>query len=93
MRSYELMLVVRPEFDYENAQKRQELVEKLVGEGATVSEVNLLGKKQLAYLIEKQKEAVYLLAEVKAEALKNDEIDKRARLNEAVLRYLLTVKQ
>ena len=82
------MVLLRPDFDGEH----QEIVKKLLGETAKLKEITSLGKKLLAYPIKKQTEAVYLLAQVDAEALILNEIDKRAKLDDVVLRYLLTSK-
>lgn len=91
MYTYELMLVVGSDFDHENAKKREELIKKLVGEGVKLAEVNVLGKKLLAYPIKKQTEGVYLLAKLEAEnGLVVANLEKQSRLNEVVLRYLLT---
>ncbi len=91
MHTYELMLVVAPDFDHENAKKREELIKKIVGEDARLAEVNVLGKKPLAYPIKKQTEGIYLLAKLEAEnGLVVANLEKQSRLNEAVLRYLLT---
>ena len=89
IRQYELMVVLRPDFDGEH----REIVKKLLGETAKLKEVTSLGKKQLAYPIKKQTDAVYLLAQIEAEGLKLNEIDKRAKLDDVVLRYLLIAKE
>lgn len=91
MYKYELMLVVRPDFDHENAKKREELIKKLVGDGVTIAEINVLGKKPLAYPIQKQTEGIYILVKLEAEnGLVVANLEKQSRLNEEVLRYLLT---
>lgn len=86
------MVVVRSDVEASD-KKHQEIVKKLLGDGVNFKEVRSLGKKQLAYPIQKQTEAVYLLANVEAESLKLDEINKRSKLDESVLRFLLTVKE
>ena len=51
-----------------------------------------MGKRPLAYIIKKQKEATYLVAELSGH-IKVTDIDKRAKLQDVVLRFLLTVKE
>lgn len=92
MQQYELMVVFAPTVDEKDANKLEESVGKLLGDGATVSGVTILGKKFLAYPIQKQTEGVYVLATVAAEALRVSDIEKRTRVGTDVLRYLLTVK-
>lgn len=91
-RVYEMMVLARADAK-ESDSKREEIIKKLLGDSGTVKKVFSLGKKQLAYPIKKQTEAVYLLVNVEAEALVLNEINKRAKLNEEILRFLLTLKE
>lgn len=101
-RAYEMIVLVRPasperargEPDFPKDTKAAEtLIKKLIGDGVTIKELTPLGKKQLAYPIKKQTEAVYLLATIEADGLVVGEVEKQARLMPDVLRYLLTVKE
>jgi ribosomal protein S6 len=92
MTTYELMVVVNSAVDLTGDKAQKDLVEKLVGAGATVTEVTSLGKKTLAYPIKKQTEATYLLATVTG-TVKSADIDKKSKLMDEVLRFLLTVKE
>lgn len=87
-RTYELMLVLRPEVEV-TEKSATDLVEKLVaGEAKTVS-VALLGKKRLAYPIQKQLEGVYVLAKLEG-MIHVHEIEKKVQVGTQVLRFLLT---
>ena len=88
-RQYELMVLLKPEFDAESIKKREEVVKKLLGDGVTLKEVTSLGKKQLTYPIKKQTDAVYLLAHIEAEKLSVGDIEKKSKLVEEVLRWLV----
>jgi ribosomal protein S6 len=92
MTTYELMVVVNGAVDLTGDKAQKDLVEKLVGAGGTVTEVTSLGKKTLAYPIKKQTEATYLLATVTG-TVKSADIDKKSKLMDEVLRFLLTVKE
>ncbi len=92
IRAYELMVVLRPDFDVDSAQKRESLVKKLLGE-TKVNDTSSFGKKTLAYPIQKQTEAVYLLAHIEADKVNVGEVEKRAKLEQSVLRFLLTLKE
>jgi ribosomal protein S6 len=89
---YEFMVLVATTVDLEAEKKQTDFVKKLVGDDVTVNSVTSLGKKPLAYVIKRQAEATYLVAEVSGN-IKVSDIDKRAKLQDAVLRYLLTVKE
>ena len=92
MTDYELMVLVAPAVDMTGEKAQKDLIKKLVGDTATVKEVTSLGKKQLAYTIKKQKEATYLVARVEG-TIKMGDVDKRTKLLDEVLRFLLIVKE
>lgn len=92
MTTYELMVLVAPSVDMTGDKAQADLVKKLVGESATVKELTSLGKKQLAYAIKKQTEATYLLAILEG-TVKSYEVEKKAKLMDEVLRFLLTIKE
>ncbi len=85
-------MVLRSDFDGDDAKKREDLIKKLLGE-ASVKASSFMGKKTLAYPIRKQTEAVYVLAQVEGDRINVGEVEKRAKLEEAVLRFLLTLKK
>lgn len=87
-RSYELMVVFRAEGDLTD-KSATELVAKLVAGEAKVVSVSLLGKKQLAYPIQKQLEGVYVLAKLEG-VIHTHEIEKKVQMGSNVLRFLLT---
>ncbi len=88
-RSYELMLVLRPELEVTD-KSATELVEKLVAGEAKVVSTSLLGKKLLAYPIKKQIQGVYVLVKLEGAHARVSEIEKRVQMGTEVLRFLLT---
>lgn len=92
IRTYELMLVVRPDFPVDDTKIRDSLIEKLV-KGAKIKDVTVLGKKRLAYPIRKQEEGIYLLIHVEGDSLKTGSVQKEAKLGTDVIRFLLTQKE
>lgn len=89
---YEFMVLINSSVELETEKKQKDFVQKLVGADVMVNSVSSLGKRTLAYVIKKQKEATYLVAELSGH-IKVTDIDKRAKLQDAVLRFLLTVKE
>ena len=92
MRTYELMVVARGDFPADDDARRQSLAGGLAGEGATAGNITVLGKKRLAYAINKQTEGVYLVVVLNARGILGSDIQKRASVNPDVLRHLLVVK-
>ena len=93
MNKYELCVVVSAKIeDEERAQvvdKCKALVERF---GGTITEVDEWGKKRLAYEIQKMKEGFYYFIAFEAETSAPAEIERRIRIMDNVLRYLI-VKQ
>lgn len=92
MTSYELMVLVAPTVDLTGDKAQKDIITKLVGTDATVKDVTSLGKKQLAYVIKKQSEATYLVATLEGN-VKTGDVEKRSKLMDEVLRFLLIVKE
>lgn len=93
VKTYELMVVARPDFPGEDEGKRQEVIGNLVGtEGVSVTSIAFFGKKRLAYPINKHTEGVYLLATISSRSLKSADIQKRSGLTNDVIRFLLIAK-
>ena len=92
MTIYELMVLVAPSVDMTGEKAQKDLVERLVGKDTKITSITSMGKKPLAYPIRKMTEATYLVAEVEG-TLKADVIDKKTKIMEEVVRFLLTVKE
>jgi small subunit ribosomal protein S6 len=93
MREYELIFIVHPDLD-ENAFK--EVLEKvkawITDAGGQVAKVDLWGKRKLAYSIRKQTEGQYVFMNVQMAPAFSAELERNLRFQEAVLRFLVTVK-
>lgn len=90
-RVYELMLVLRPDFDLEEKAVR-DLIEKFIGDRKMI-DLTITGKKRLAYPIKKQTEGVYVVATFTGSAVNIGAFEKQIKLGTDVLRFLLTVKE
>ena len=89
---YEFMVLINSSVELETEKKQIDFVQKLVGADVKINSISSMGKRPLAYIIKKQKEATYLVAELSGH-IKVTDIDKRAKLQDVVLRFLLTVKE
>ena len=94
MNKYELVLVVNAKIEDD---ARAAVVEKakayVTRFGGTVTEVEDWGKKKLAYEIQHMKEGFYYFIQFEAEATCPAELEKRVRIMENVLRYLVVRKE
>lgn len=93
MNKYELVLVVNAKIEDDArvavVDKAKAYVERF---GGTVTEVEDWGKKKLAYEIQHMKEGFYYFIQFEADATCPAELEKRVRIMENVLRYLVVRK-
>ena len=93
MNKYELVLVVNAKIEDD---ARAVVVEKakayVTRFGGTVTEVEDWGKKKLAYEIQHMKEGFYYFIQFEADAACPAELEKRVRIMDNVLRYLVVRK-
>ena len=94
MKKYEIMYILKA--NLEDAQ-RKEVIEKLhsllTSEGAKVTNVNEWGLRDLAYPIKKETKGYYVVIKVECEPNATKEFDRKTKINNNVLRYLITVDQ
>ena len=92
MNKYELAVVIngKLEEDDKNAvlDKVKALVERFDGKITAIDEQ---GKKKFAYEVEKMKEGYYFFIKFESEATAPAEIEKRIRIMDNVVRYLIVV--
>lgn len=91
MRSYELIFIVHPDLD---AAASNDLIERVKGwiteSGGIVSRVDIWGKRQLAYPIQKQTEGQYVFMEAQLSPWFCVELERNLRYQEPIMRFLLT---
>jgi len=84
------MVVLRPDFGVDE-KPIKELVVKFIGD-RELKELTVIGKKRLAYPINKQTEGVYVVVTFAGAPLKVVELEKQVRTGTDILRYLLIGK-
>ena len=94
LNTYELALVLHPSLDEAGRGQLVELVEKMTKQfGGEVSKREEGGKKQLAYPILKQGEGWYYFLTLQLPGESVSKLDTKLRVEDKVLRYLLTTKK
>ncbi|MDO4665636.1 MAG: 30S ribosomal protein S6 [Actinomycetaceae bacterium] len=90
MRDYEIMVILDPQTDERNVQAGAEkLLQVVSAEGGKVNELDVWGKRRLAYEINKNTEGIYFVAKFSATPDTAKELDRQLGLNESVLRTKL----
>ena len=93
MNKYELALVISVKLEEEERAAALEKVKAYIDRfGGTVTNVDEWGKRKLAYEIQKMKEGFYYFIQFDADAECPGQMEKRLRIMEPVIRYLI-VKQ
>jgi small subunit ribosomal protein S6 len=88
-RTYEVMYIVDPETADEKITKLNDAVEKLIAkEGGNVVKVEDIGRKRLAYPIQKKTEGYYVLFEIEGSGQEIAELERRMRVNDMIIRYM-----
>ena len=87
---YELMVILDPEIDERQvAPKLDGFLKVITGDGGTIENVDVWGKRRLAYEIQKKNEGIYAVVNFTAEPATAKELDRQLGLNETVLRTKL----
>ena len=88
-RRYETLVLIHPEQGEAGAKDLAARIKTLIEEqGGTVSQVQEWGLRDLAYLVEKQRRAFYVLFEYRASSKGLDEIERNLKLMDPVLRFI-----
>ena len=87
MRSYELMVILDPELEERTVAPSLDTYLNVVrNDGGTVDNVDVWGRRRLAYEINKNAEGIYAVITLQAEPATVKELDRQLTLNESVLR-------
>jgi small subunit ribosomal protein S6 len=90
MNKYEIMFIVRADIDEETQKKTVKTFEKVLTDMKSKIESNKdMGQKKLAYPINKQVRGNYYLFNVVATAEAVKEFDRKAKIDENILRHII----
>jgi small subunit ribosomal protein S6 len=89
MRNYEIMFIVRPDVADEEVDKLVTLMEGVAtGAGGQVEKVEKLGRRRLAYRVQKQREGFYVLFKLQGDGDMVKEFERRLKVTDTVIKYL-----
>jgi small subunit ribosomal protein S6 len=88
-RAYEVMFIVRPDVTEEELDKLVSTLQKHVaGSGASVKNVEKMGKRRLAYDVKKFQEGQYVLFTLNSDGKAIHELERRLRVTEPVIKFI-----
>lgn len=90
MKKYEIMFIVKSTQESDEIKKNAEAMKQIISETkGKVVEFNELGEKKLAYPIKKEISGYYFVMIVEADNNTISEFDRKAFINENILRHLI----
>ncbi len=90
MRQYEIMIIVDPEVDDRQvATTLERFLAVITNDKGTIDNVDVWGRRRLAYEIKKRAEGVYVVVTFTAEPATAKELDRQLGLSEQILRTKL----
>ncbi|MBB2976513.1 small subunit ribosomal protein S6 [Microbacterium endophyticum] len=84
---YELMVILDPEIDERLvAPSLDKFLKVITNDGGTIENVDIWGRRRLAYEIQKKNEGVYAVVNFTATSETTQELDRQLKLNEQIMR-------
>jgi small subunit ribosomal protein S6 len=94
MREYELMFILHPDLD-ETA--LNDTIKRISGwitdDGGVITKTDIWGKREMAYLIRKQKQGQYVLMQAQMSTKFGAVLERNLGYLEPVMRYILVAKE
>lgn len=90
MRRYELMIILDPELEERTvAPSLERYLTVITNGGGTIDNLDVWGRRRLAYPISHKAEGIYAVVDMHAEPAAALELDRQLKLNESVMRTKL----
>jgi small subunit ribosomal protein S6 len=87
MRKYEVMVILDPELEEKTVSPSLETFLNVVRQdGGKVNNVDIWGRRRLAFEINKKTEGIYAVLDITSSAFAVSELDRQLNLNESVMR-------
>ena len=90
MNNYESVIIINPNVDEAGLRALEDKFTGLINENGKVNEVVNMGKKKLAYDIQKNKEAYYMVFKFEANPTLIAELERVYRITDGILKFITT---
>ncbi|REE56359.1 SSU ribosomal protein S6P [Paenibacillus taihuensis] len=90
MRKYEVMYIIRPDVEQEAVQAITEKFQAIIGNGGEIIKHDVIGKRRLAYEINKIRDGIYVLVNFNGTNEVVAELDRVMKITDEVIRCLIT---
>ena len=87
MRKYEVMVIMDPDTEERSVQPTlEQFLTVITKGGGTVDNLDIWGRRRLAYEIQKKSEGIYAVVNLTAEPDDVRELERQFRINESIMR-------
>jgi len=91
MRKYEVMYIIRSDIEQEAVQSTVEKFANIItSNGGEIAKSDVMGKRRLAYEINKMRDGVFVLVNFTATPAVVAELDRVLKISDEVIRFLIT---
>ena len=89
MRVYEVLFIVAPNTEEGDLESLvTQLSDVVTNQGAQITKIDRLGRRRLAYPIQKFNDGFYIVLTVEGTGLEIAEVERRMRVSDAIIRYI-----
>ncbi|WP_248929312.1 30S ribosomal protein S6 [Paenibacillus hamazuiensis] len=89
MRKYEVMYIIRTDIEQEAVQSTIEKFQGIINNGGEVTKQDIMGKRRLAYEINKFRDGHYVLVHFNATPEVVAELDRVMKISDEIIRYMI----
>lgn len=89
MRNYELMYIIRPDVEQETVQAVVEKFQGIIVNGGEIVKHDVLGKRRLAYEINKHRDGTYVLVHFKGTSEIVNELERVLKITDEIIRHMI----
>ena len=93
MNKYESVIVVNPNLEEESIKNLIKKFSDLINTEGTVTSVEEMGKRKLAYEIQKQKEGFYVVIKFEAKPELIAELERNYRITDEVIKFMVVKEE
>jgi small subunit ribosomal protein S6 len=90
MRKYEIMYIIRTDIEETVVQSTIEKFQNIINNGGEITKNNVMGKRRLAYEINKFRDGIYVLVQFNATPAVVTELDRVMKISDEIIRYMIT---
>lgn len=91
MRTYELMYILNPTIGEEKIELEMQRIQNIVETQGKIIDVDVWGRRKLAYEIQDEQEGYYVLVHFESEPNFPKEVERLLKISDNVMRYLIVL--